>query len=105
MACALRRHMVGIKAFEFCVEVVGKDPFLRGKLQRIGQRIVPLGEELLPVAAAAIRTVGGLRLKTVFQVIAERAQQGLIGLGMETPHAVVFVLFFECGGVAGYLGT
>jgi hypothetical protein len=97
MACALRSDMVGIKAFEFCVEFRGKDAFLRGKLQRIGQRIVPLGEELLPVAAAALGTVGGcrFRLKPVFQVIAERPQQGLVGLGMETPHAVVFFLFFD----------
>ena len=60
-----------------------------------GQSIVPLAEELLPVAAAAVRTVGSLGLKTVFQVIAERAQQCFIGLGMQPPDAVVLVLFFD----------
>src|SRR5882762_5457847 len=73
----------------------GKDAFLRGQLQCIGQSIVPLAEELLPVAAAAVRTVGSLGLKTVFQVIAERAQQCFIGLGMQPPDAVVLVLFFD----------
>jgi len=67
---------------------------LRGKLQGVGQSVVPLAEELLPVAAA-IRTVGGCPLKTVFQVIAERAQQHFIGLRMEPPDAVILVLFFD----------
>jgi hypothetical protein len=68
---------------------------LRGKLQGVGQSIVPLAEELLPVGAAALRTVGGFRLKAVFEVIAERAEQRFIGLGMEPPDAVVFILFFN----------
>jgi hypothetical protein len=34
-------------------------------------------------------------LKAVFEVIAERAEQRFIGLGMEPPDAVVFILFFN----------
>jgi len=87
--------VVGVEALKFGIEVRGKDAFLRGQLQCIGQSIVPLAEELLSVAAAAVRTVGSLGLKTVFQVIAERAQQCFIGLGMQPPDAVVLVLFFD----------
>ena len=93
--CALRGYGVAVEALQFSVEVHGKDTFLRGKLQGVGQSVVPLAEELLPVVAAAIRTVGGCRLKTVFQVIAERAQQHFIGLRMEPPDAVVLVLFLN----------
>ena len=91
----LRGDGVAVEALQFSVEVHGKDTFLRGKLQGVGQSVVPLAEELLPVVAAAIRTVGGCRLKTVFQVIAERAQQHFIGLRMEPPDAVVLVLFLN----------
>ena len=79
--CALRGYGVAVEALQFSVEVHGKDTFLRGKLQGVGQSVVPLAEELLPVVAAAIRTVGGCRLKTVFQVIAERAQQHFSACG------------------------
>jgi len=52
--CALRGDVVGVEALKFGIEVCRKDAFLRGKLQCIGQSIVPLAEELLPVAAAAL---------------------------------------------------
>jgi len=91
--------VVGVEALKFGIEVRRKDAFLRGQLQCIRKRIVPLAEEPLPVASAALRTIGGFRFrfrfKTVFQVIAKRAQQCFIGPGMEPPDAVVLVLFFD----------
>ena len=87
----LRGDGVAVEALQFSVEVHGKDTFLRGKLRGVGQSVVPLAEELLPVVAAAIRTVGGCRLKTVFQVIAERAAafhrlaEGVAGCGCTRP--------------------
>src|SRR5258706_297114 len=51
---AHRGDVVGVEALKFGIEVCRKDAFLRGKLQCIGQSIVPLAEELVPVAAAAL---------------------------------------------------
>jgi hypothetical protein len=92
---ALHGDVVGVQALQFGVEVRGKDAFLRGQLQRVGQRIVPLAQHFLPVGAAAVRAVGRHRLKAVFQVISQRAQQGFVGLGMQAPDAVEFLLFFD----------
>src|SRR2546426_1018549 len=52
---ALHGDVIGVEALQFGIEVGGKDPFLRGKLQGIGQRIVPLAQELLPGMVTAVR--------------------------------------------------
>ncbi len=87
--------MIGIKTLQLGIEVGGEDPFLRGQLQRVGQRIVPLAQELLPVDNTAVRSIGRHRLKTVFQIIAKRAQQCFISLRMQPPYTVVLVSFFD----------
>ncbi len=50
----------------------------------MGERLVPFGQQLLPIAAGARRSVRGL--KAVFQIVAERAQERFIGLGMKPPQ-------------------
>jgi len=92
---ALQSDVVGVEVLQFGVEVCREDALLRGKLQRIGQGVVPLAKEPLPVGGSAIRTVNGHRPKAVFEIIAERAQQSLVSLRMEPPDAVVLVLFFD----------
>ncbi len=62
---ALHRDVVGIKPLQLGVEVRGMHSFLRGQLQRIGERFIPLAEELQPAGAAAIRTLGSCGLKTI----------------------------------------
>ena len=89
----LQCNVIGIQFFEFGIQIFGEGALLRSELQGIGKRIIPLGQQGLPIAGIAGFSIGGL--KAVLQMVAESAQQPLIRLRMKPPDAVIFVRLFD----------
>src|SRR2546430_543923 len=89
----LQRHMIAVQALQFGVEVLRQRALLRGELQSIGKRVVPLGKQSLPIVAAP--SLPNYRLKAVLQVVAQPQQQGFVSLRMQPVHTVQLLLVFD----------
>ncbi len=84
--------MVGVQPLQLGVEILRENPFPGGQLQRVRQRVIPLCQQLLPVAP--LGHVPGVP-KPVLEVIAQPAQQALIRRGMQPTHARKFLLVLD----------